>query len=152
MRRVAFNFFAFPLYSPRVEIFPGLYYFPHAYAILVVTPSTNTLRLDTPPVYYTTNATYMKLPLRKYLRSVYIWKQLHILLGHPRNLCSMLKECSGRYSKWANQSRIISYSSTTFWLVCQSNVLIYIYGESIASTYQTLIGQPIKPQYKAWIN
>ena len=44
---------------------------------------------------------------------------------------------------------IISYSSTTFWLVSQSNALIYICGKSIPSTYQILIGHPIKPQYIA---
>ena len=31
-----------------------------------------------------------------------------------------------KHSRLTNQSQIISYSSTTFWLVSQSNVLIYV--------------------------
>ena len=52
----------------------------------------------------------------------------------------------------ANQSHIISYSFTTFWLVSQLNELIYVYGKSILSTYQILIGHPIKPQYRGSVN
>ena len=38
------------LCSARVEIFPSLYNFPEAHAILMVTPPTYALHMDLPPV------------------------------------------------------------------------------------------------------
>ena len=57
-----------------------------------------------------------------------------------------------KHSWLANQSHIILYTFTTFWLVGQSNVLVYVCGKSIPSTYQILIGNPIKPQYRGLVN
>ena len=57
-----------------------------------------------------------------------------------------------KHSRLVNQSQIILYTFTTFWLVSQSNVLIYFCGQIIPSTYQILIGHPIKLQYRGLIN
>ena len=56
------------------------------------------------------------------------------------------------HSRLDNQSEIILYTFTTFWLVNPSNTLIYVCGKSIPSTYQILIGHRIKPQYKGLVN
>ena len=39
-----------------------------------------------------------------------------------------------------------------FLLASQSNALIYICGKTILSTYQILIGHPITPQYRGFVN
>ena len=52
----------------------------------------------------------------------------------------------------ANQSHIILYTFATFWRVSQSNILIYVCGNSIPSTNQILIGHAIKPQSKCSVN
>ena len=76
----------FLLHSVRVEIFPGLYNFPDAQAILVLIPPASALNVDTPPFWHATHAIYVALPLRKWLRSIYFRKQVDILLYHQRNL------------------------------------------------------------------
>ena len=47
--------------------------------ILVVTPPTYALYMDLPPFYHATHATWVALPLSKYLISVYFRKQVHVI-------------------------------------------------------------------------
>ena len=64
-----------------------------------------------------------------------------------------IEDSSGKkHSRLANQSQIILYTFTTFWLVSQSNVLIYVCEKSILFTYQILIDHLIKPQWRGLIN
>ena len=46
---VLWNFYAFLLRFAWVEIFPALYNFPDVHPILVITPITDALHVDTPP-------------------------------------------------------------------------------------------------------
>ena len=62
------NLSAFLLHSTWVKIFPGLYNFPDAPAILMVTLPTYE---DMPPVEHATHTTYTALSLKKYLYPVY---------------------------------------------------------------------------------
>ena len=110
------NFSAFLLCSVLVEIFPSLYNFPNAHSILMVTPHTYTLHMDMPlssmpPTQlmrhfcwgntcilftlgnryiscYATYATYIAFPLKN-LHCIYFRKQMHILLCHLHNWCSI---------------------------------------------------------------
>ena len=72
--------------------------------------------------------------------SLIILKTSIFIEDFPRNKHSWLD----------NQSQIILYS-TTYWPFSQSNVLIYICGKNITSTYQVLIGHPIKQQYRSLV-
>ena len=68
-----------------------------------------------------THATYASLPLKKYLRSVYFRKQVHILLCHPRNLGGKSKGSSSRYLTFAPEAPksifvIATYVSICAWL------------------------------------
>ena len=76
-----------------------------------------------------------------------------ILFSHLTLKTSIFLEDSSanKHSQLANQSQIFLYSST-FWLLKQSNALIYICEKSTPSSYQILIGHPIKPQYRVLIN
>ena len=106
------------------EIFSRLYNFPGVQTIIVVTRPANELNVDTllssmPSLqlswhfrwgytsflfpfgnrytsFYTTHTTWAAFPLR-YLRPVYFWEQVHVLLYHTCNLCGMSKESTGRY-------------------------------------------------------
>ena len=91
------GFLRSPFFSARIEIFPGLYNFPGAHANLVVTSLANVLHVDTTSVQHAAHATYVALPLRKYLRSNYFREQVSILLCHPRNLYGMSRDLSGKY-------------------------------------------------------
>ena len=95
---------AFRRRPARVELFSGLYYFPDAHANLVVTISIYALHEVYQP------RIYVPLPLRKYLRSVYFRKQMHILLYHQRNLCSMSKESPDRYPTFPLHSHFLGLS------------------------------------------
>ena len=57
-----------------------------------------------------------------------------------------------KYSRLAYQSYIILHIFTNFWVVNYPNVLIYVYGKSIPSTYQILFSYPLKPQYSGFVN
>ena len=52
-----------------------------------------------------------------------------------KNLFFIENSSGNKYSRLANQSQIILYSSTTFWLVSKSNTLIYVHEKSNPSTY-----------------
>ena len=96
------NLSAFLLHSAWIEIFPGLYNFPDAYAILVITPSACTLHVDTPhssmsPMQFPWHFHWSPL---KHLCPIYFRKQVYflplfcfqcpiLLVCHPRNLHSI---------------------------------------------------------------
>ena len=74
----------------QVKILRGLYNFPDAHAILMVTLTAYVLHMGT-PILHATHATYIVLP------AVPFRKQVHILLCHLCNLCSISKESSSWY-------------------------------------------------------
>ena len=76
------------------------------------------------------------------------------LFSHLTLKISILIEDSSanKHSRLANQSKSILDTFTTFCLVSQPNVLIYICGKSIPSKYQNLIGHPIKLQCQGLVN
>ena len=114
-----------PLRIAQVEIFPGLYNFSDAHAILVVILLAYTLNIDVPPsnkptiqfmsyfwweticiVFtlgnwytssYTPHATYGAFLLR-HLGCIYFRQQVNFLLCHPYNLCDMTKGSSNQYT------------------------------------------------------
>ena len=57
-----------------------------------------------------------------------------------------------KHSQLVNHSLIILYTFPTLWLANQSNLIIYVYGKNIPSTYQIWIGHAIKPHYWGFVN
>ena len=131
------------LISAGVEIFPGLYNFPDAHTVLIVTPTTYALHVDTLPVKHATHATYAAFPLGH--QPVYFRKQVYILLGYPHNLWGMSK---GSFRSLFNTWSMTVYKSLLCIWCCFDKVLFRLAGE-MADAVDVLV---IQIYWLVWIS
>ena len=75
-----------------------------------------------------------------------------LLSFNPKTSIFIEDSPGNKHYRLAKHSLIILNTYTTFWLVSQSNALIYVFEKSIPSKDRILIGHPIKPQYRGLVN
>ena len=73
-----------------------------------------------------------------------------LLSSHPETFI-FIDSPGNKHFRLANQSQIISYSFTAFWLVSQSNALIYVCGKTIPSRYQFWLVIQSNHNIRAWL-
>ena len=129
------NLSAILLRSVYIEIFSGLYNFPDAQAILVVTPSTNTLHVDMPPrsmpsMKFARHFCWSSPSLLEHQCPVDFRKQVYFLLFfcfqrptlqvcHPRNL-RCISEAGGICVLFVLDNRYIScYATDAIYAACR---------------------------------